>query len=60
LVEPINRRGFSGKGAAEDATTEVVGDQNVTSFSVETNQIIKTLRAFTLLDHESEINRESL
>ena len=60
LIEPVNGRGFGGKGAPKNAAAEVVSDQDVTGLTVETDQIVETRGCFAFLDHESEIDRQTL
>ena len=60
LIQPIHRRGFGGECATNQSATEMVGDQNVAGFAVVTDQVIETLGVGALLDHESEIDAETL
>jgi hypothetical protein len=59
-VKPIDRGCFSGERASEDTATVVVSDEDVACFAVEAHEIIKTFGITATLDHESEIDRETL
>jgi hypothetical protein len=57
LIEPVDGRSLSDKGAAKQATTEVVSKKDRTGLAVITNkQVIKADGIAAFLDHEGKIN----
>ena len=59
-VDPIDGRCFRCKGATKDSTTEVISQKDIASLSVEADERVVPSGIATLLDHKTEINRQSL
>jgi hypothetical protein len=55
-VDPVDRWGLGCEGAAEDSATEMVGEEDIAGFAVETDKIVVSGRIATLLDHETEVD----
>jgi hypothetical protein len=55
-VDPVDRSGLGCEGAAEDSATEMVGEEDVACFAVETDKIVVSGRIATLLNHETEVD----
>jgi hypothetical protein len=45
LIEPVDGRSLSGKGTAEQATTEMVSKKDITGLAVITNKVIKRMQS---------------
>jgi hypothetical protein len=59
-IEPIDRGSLGSKCATENASTVVVGDEDVTGFTVEAHEVVETFRIVALLNHKREIDRKTL
>jgi hypothetical protein len=59
-VDPIDGRCFRCEGATKDSATEVIGKKDVASLAVEADECVMSSRVATLLDHKTEVNRQSL
>jgi hypothetical protein len=59
-VDPIDGRCFRCEGATKDTTTEVISQKDIASLSVEADERVVPSGIATLLDHKTEINRQSL
>lgn len=59
-VKPINGWGFGGKRSSENTPAIVICDEGITCLTVETHEVIETLRVPAALNHESKVDRETL
>jgi hypothetical protein len=59
-VDPIDRRGLRCESTTKDPPTEVVGQQDIAGFAVHANKSIVPNCVPTLLDHETEVDGQTL
>jgi hypothetical protein len=56
VVDPINRWGLCCESLSEYPATVMVGEENITSFAVQANEVVVSSGVAALLDHEAKID----
>jgi hypothetical protein len=59
-VDPVDRWGLCRKGSSEYQSTEMVGEEDVAGFAIETDKIVMSVGVAALLGHETKIDGQTL